>query len=150
LISRKARFKAARTIERASGHRIPDAAFHGVTLEVLSERVNVDRLGGTLREQLLAFIHDFLSCRCRSAPFCGCPERKFAQKVIELRENGLDHRGIGAYLLEEYGIEIFPADILAYLEDSVHVLEAIEDVARLTGKRKLESLAKEHISLIER
>lgn len=129
---------------------MPDAAFHGVTLELLSERVNIERLGGTLREQLLAFVHDFIHCRCRTSPFCGCPERAFAAKVIELRENGLDHRGISACLLEEYGIEIFPADVLAYLEDTVHVLEAIEDVARLMGKSSMESLAKEHISLIER
>jgi superfamily II helicase len=150
VIARKARFKSARTIERACGCRIPDAAFNGATLEVLLERVNIDRLGGTLREQVLAFIHDFLNCRCRSSPFCGCPERKFAEKVIEFRENGLDHKGISSVLLDEYGIDLFPADILAYLEDTVHVLEAISDVARISGKKEMESRADEHIALIER
>ncbi|MCX6686997.1 MAG: DUF5814 domain-containing protein, partial [Methanoregula sp.] len=79
-----------------------------------------------------------------------CPEKKFAQKVLELRENGLDHRQISAFLLDEYGIEIFPADILSFLEDSVHVLEAISDISRLKGRKELAKKTDDHIRLIER
>jgi superfamily II helicase len=81
---------------------------------------------------------------------CGCPEKKFAIKVLELRENGLDHRQIAAYLSDEYGIEIFPADVLSFLEESVHVLEAIADVAHLKGRETLAQNTIEHIRLIER
>ena len=78
------------------------------------------------------------------------PEKKFAKKVIELRENGLDHRQIAAFLADEYRIEIFPADVLSYLEDSVHVLEAIADVAHLKGEDVLAAKTVDHIRLIER
>jgi superfamily II helicase len=70
--------------------------------------------------------------------------------VIELRENGLDHRQVSEYLREEYGIDIYPADVLSYLEDSVHVLEAIRDVAGLLKEPDLAASAADHIALISR
>jgi superfamily II helicase len=67
-----------------------------------------------------------------------------------LRENGLDHRQISSFLRDEYGIEIFPADVLSFLEDSVHVLEAISDISRLKGRQELAKKTDDHIRLIER
>jgi superfamily II helicase len=150
LIADRARFRIAKRIERLAGYRLPDRAFNGTMLEALSSGINFDAFDFAVREQLLAFFNDFLRCTCRDSPLCGCPEKKFAQKVLELRENGLDHRQISAFLLDEYGIEIFPADILSFLEDSVHVLEAISDVARLKGRQELAKKTDDHIRLIER
>jgi superfamily II helicase len=150
LIADRARFRIAKRIERLAGYRLPDRAFNGTMLEALSSGINFDAFDFAVREQLLAFFNDFLRCTCRDSPLCGCPEKKFAEKVLELRENGLDHRQISAYLLDEYGIEIFPADILSFLEDSVHVLEAISDIARLKGRQELAKKTDDHIRLIER
>jgi superfamily II helicase len=102
------------------------------------------------REQILSFLKTFVSCKCRDQPNCGCPERKFATEVIELRESGLDHRQISEILLDEYGIEIYAADLLSYLEESVHLLEAIRDVAGQTGVHRLQVLTEEHIRAIEK
>ena len=41
-------------------------------------------------------------------------------------------------------------DILSFLEESVHVLEAISDVSRLQGKSELAAKTDETIRLIER
>jgi len=150
LIAGRARFRIAKRIERLAGYRLPDRAFNGTMLEALSSGINFDAFDFAVREQLLAFFNDFLRCTCRDTPLCGCPEKKFAQKVLELRENGLDHRQISAFLLDEYGIEIFPADILSFLEDSVHVLEAISDISRLKGRKELAKKTDDHIRLIER
>ncbi len=70
--------------------------------------------------------------------------------MIELREAGLDHRQISAHLADIYGIDLFPADILSFLEDSVHVLEAIADVAALQGRDRVAAGAREHIRTLER
>ncbi len=150
MIAERARFRHARKIERAVGYRIPDLAFSGATLDAVSSRLNFERLDHVLRDQVLAFMAAFLRCSCREAPQCGCPEKKFAREVIELRERGLDHRQITFYLQEEYGIDVYPADILSFLEESVHVLEAIRDVACLQQKAVLEAAATEHIRLLER
>jgi len=150
LIADRARFRHAKKIERLAGYRVPDHAFYPAMLETLTTRFNFDQLDFAVRQQLLNFFNDFLRCKCKNSPLCGCPEKKFAKKVIELRENGLDHRQISVYLSDEYGIEIFPADVLSFLEDSVHVLEAISDVARLQGHTELAYKTDEHIRQIER
>jgi len=150
VIAGRARFRHAKKIERLAGYRVPEFAFSPVMLETLTTRFNFDALDFAIREQLLLFFDHFLKCKCKNSPLCGCPEKKFAKKIIELRENGLDHRQISAYLSDEYGIEIFPADVLSFLEDTVHVLEAISDVSRLKGKETLSTKTDDHIRLIER
>ena len=150
MIADRARFRNAKKLERLAGYRLPELAFSGNMLETLCSHLNYDALDYGVREQILAFFNDFLRCTCRDAPLCGCPEKKFARKVLELRENGLDHRQIAGYLLDEYGIEVFPTDILSFLEESVHVLEAMSDVARLQGQGELAKTTDEHIRLIER
>jgi superfamily II helicase len=150
LIADRARFRIAKRIERLAGYRLPDRAFNGTMLETLSSGINFDSFDFAVREQLLSFFNDFLRCTCKDSPHCGCPEKKFAIKVLELRENGLDHRQIASVLLDEYGIELFPADLLSFLEDSVHVLEALSDIARLRGNHALAQRTDDHIRLIER
>lgn len=148
MIADRARFRAVRKLERATGMRIPDLAFHGAFLEAVSSGINFEYLDGPLRAQLLEFVREFLSCGCRNSPDCGCPERRFARKVLELREEGLDHRQISAQLLEEYGIDLYPADILSYLEESVHVLEAIREVAAIQGRKSLGGNCDRHLRMI--
>jgi len=148
VIADRARFRAVRKLERATGMRIPDLAFHGAFLEAVSSGINFDYLDGPLRAQLLEFVREFLSCGCRDSPDCGCPERRFARKVLELREEGLDHRQISAQILEEYGIDLYPADILSYLEESVHVLEAIREVAAIQGRKSLGGNCDRHLRMI--
>ncbi|MDD1720107.1 MAG: DUF5814 domain-containing protein [Methanoregulaceae archaeon] len=150
MISGRARFRAVRKIERVIGYRLPLSAFHAITLEALSSHLDINRLDPVLRDQVLAFIETFLTCKCKTGPLCGCPERCFAALIIELRENGLDHRQISRHLLDEYGIEMYPADILSYLEDSVHVLEAVRDIAGLQENASLTASADQHILLLER
>nr|WP_320160869.1 DUF5814 domain-containing protein [uncultured Methanoregula sp.] len=150
MIADRARFRNAKKLERLAGYRLPELAFSGNMLETLCSHINYDALDYHVREQILAFFNEFLRCDCRESPLCGCPEKKFAKKIIELRENGLDHRQITSFLLDEYGIEVFPADLLSFLEDTVHVLEAVSDVARLQNKEELAKKTDEHIHLIER
>ncbi|HJK52724.1 MAG TPA: DUF5814 domain-containing protein, partial [Methanocorpusculum sp.] len=46
--------------------------------------------------------------------------------------------------------DLFPADILSFLEDSVHLLEAVRSVADLAGQKDLVKLSDEHIRQIAR
>jgi len=148
LIASRARFAGIRKLERATGLRLPDQVFQGAFLEAVSSGVNLRSLEISLRDQIRNILHDFVSCGCRDAPGCGCPERLFAARVIELREAGLDHRQIADQLLEEYGIAVYPANLLSFLEDSVHVLEALRDVARLRGEEALAGKCEDRIRQI--
>ena len=137
MIAAKARFKYAKKLQKIAGYRVPDFAFNGAFMDILVSSLDYDSLDRTMRSQIIQFYKDFLECGCKESPQCGCPERKCALKILELRRLGLDHRQISEILVGDYGVEIYPADILSFLEDSVHTLEAIRDVARIEGKEKL-------------
>jgi len=150
VIASRARFRYIKKLQRAAGYRLPDGAFHPANLEAISGSMNIDSLDPGTRDQVLRFFKDFLDCKCRDSPLCGCPERKFVICILELREMGLDHKDIHRQLLDEYGIDLFPADILSFLEDSVHLLEAVRSVANLAGQRELVQLSDAHIKNISR
>jgi superfamily II helicase len=149
VIASRARLRYHRQLGRLVGYRLPEGAFHGAVIEALFS-IPYDAFDRSTREQIIAFLKAFVQCKCRDQPLCGCPERKFAIEVIELRESGLDHRQISEFLLDEYGIEIYAADLLSFLEESVHLLEAIRDVAEQTGVRQVRIRTEEHITAIEK
>lgn len=150
MIASRARFRYIRKLQRAAGYRLPDGAFHPANLEAIMGSMNIDSLDPSAREQVMNFMNDFLDCECKDAPLCGCPERKFAICILELRECGLDHKDIRKHLLSEYGIDLFAADILTFLEESVHLLEAVRSVADLKGKAELVESVDDHIKNISR
>ena len=150
MIAGRARFRYIKKLQRAAGYRLPDGAFHPANLEAITGSMNIDSLDPGGREQVLRFYQEFLGCDGRDSPLCGCPERKFGIGFLELREMGLNHKGIHNHLLDEYGIDLFPADILSFLEDSVHLLEAVRSVADLAGQKDLVKLSDEHIRQIAR
>lgn len=149
MIALRARLRYHRQIGKLIGFRLPESAFHGATLEAL-QSVPYDAFDRPTREQILSFIRNFLSCKCQDNPFCGCPERKFVKEIIELRESGLDHIQISQYLREEYGIEMYAADILSYLEEAVHLLEAIQDIADQFQEPRMQELVRMHIHALEK
>lgn len=149
MIAARARLRYHRQLGRLVGYRLPEGAFHGAVIEALFS-IPYDAFDRSTRDQIIAFLKAFVQCKCRDQPLCGCPERKFAVEIIELRESGLDHRQMSEYLLDEYGIEIYAADILSYLEDSVHLLEAIRDVAQQVGIRQIMIKTEENIEAIEK
>ncbi|PKL60898.1 MAG: RNA helicase [Methanomicrobiales archaeon HGW-Methanomicrobiales-4] len=149
MIASRARLRYHRQIGKLVGYRLPEGAFHGAVIEALFS-IPYDAFDRSTREQIMAFLKAFVQCRCQDQPLCGCPERKFAIEVIELRESGLDHRHISEFLLDEYGIEIYAADLLSYLEESVHLLEAIRDVSEQTGVHQIRMKTEDHIEAIEK
>ena len=150
MIADRARFRYIKKLQRAAGYRLPEGAFHPANLEAISGSMNIDGLDPGTREQVLRFLKDFLECDCKDAPLCGCPERKFVICILALREMGLNHKEISRHLIDEYGIELFPADILSFLEDSVHLLEAVRGVAGLAKEDELAKKTDEHIKEISR
>ncbi len=148
MIAGRARFRFQRQIGRLAGYHLPEGAFQGAVMEALLS-IPYDSFDRSTRDQIISFIKTFMSCRCPNSPLCGCPERNFTREIIELRESGLDHRHISQYLLEEFGIEIYAADLLSFLEETVHLLEAVRDVAAHSQVQRIEELAEEHILAIE-
>jgi len=146
----KAKLLYAKKLGNVVRYRVPDGAFHGAVLELLASGTGLEELDNRSRDQYLAFFRAFINkCSCKTRPFCGCPEHLFIREVIELRQSGFTHKEIADYLLDEYGIVLYPTDILSFLEESVHVLEAIQRVATLSERLEVSVSAADHITLVE-
>lgn len=109
--------------------RIPRNAFSGVTLDVLFTGENIAELDEATQERVLAFAEDFLDCDCDSNPFCGHPEEKFINYLLELRAEGLGPEAIVDVMTDDYMVYAYPGDVLSFLDDAVRTLEAAEELA---------------------
>ena len=126
-------FKDAGRIANALKIHIPSRVFQGASYDLVFSGKSIAALDGDIRDQILAFITEFMVCSCRDTPYCGCAERKFSQRLIELRCEGLSPKSIVQEISDDYGVYAYPADILEYLDQVVRNLEAIEMVATVFG-----------------
>ena len=121
----------------------PKSAFSGATLDLLFQG-DLEKLDEANRERVLDFAQDFLDCTCESNPYCGHPERKFIQYLLELRAEGLDPESIVDVMTDDYMLYAYPGDVYSFLDDAVRTLEAVEDIARVDGRREAEQRAGRH------
>ncbi|MHC1588351.1 MAG: DUF5814 domain-containing protein, partial [Methermicoccaceae archaeon] len=106
---------------------LPDGVFSHMLDGMLTKEV-LTRLGSDA-DRLMRFAREFLSCRCKNSPFCGCPQRLFSKRVLELRAEGLDPSEINDALREEYGVYVYGGDLYTYLTQVVRMLESYEQLA---------------------
>lgn len=112
--------------------RIPKGAFSGATLDLLYNG-EFDELDDSFRDDVLAFVEDFLDCDCDSNPYCGHPERKFIRYLLDLRADGLGPEAIVDAMGADYGLYAYPGDVLSFLDDAVRTLDAAEALATVEG-----------------
>lgn len=135
-------FKNATQISAALDINVPSRVFHGATLDIVFEGDNITQLDAFIQDQLFSFATDFLTCSCKDSPYCGCAERLFSAKIIEIRMEGYEPVNIVHKLEDMYGITAYPGDVLSYLDDMVRNLDAVEKIARVYGKKDIGVAAK--------
>ncbi|MBP2029387.1 helicase [Methanohalophilus levihalophilus] len=142
-------FKFAPQISSALKINMPSRVFQGAALDIVFEAENLSALNETIQEQLYAFASDFLTCKCKENPFCGCAEKKFGERIIKWRVEGLEPEDIVRRLDSSYGISTYAGDVYGYLDNVIRSLDAIEMMARAFSKRKTASRAKQLKKSIE-
>lgn len=118
--------------------RIPRSAFSGATLDLLYSGEGLSKLDDATQERVLDFAEDFLDCDCESNPYCGHPERKFVQYLLDLRAGGLGAEAIVDIMSDDYLVTAYPGDVLSFLDNSVRTLDAMEDLASVERNREME------------
>lgn len=115
----------------------PKSAFAGATLDVLfGGGGDLEGLNEATRDRVIDFSKDFLDCDCESNPYCGHPERKFIQYLLDLRADGLNPESMVDVMTDDYMVYCYPGDLYSFLDDSVRTLEAVEDLAEVDGRRE--------------
>jgi helicase len=129
-------FAGADRISASLNVRLPSRVFQGGAMEMALSGDNLAKLDSTTASKLMNFAADFLTCTCKESPYCGCPERKFSRKLLDMRCEGMKPDKMIDALTQHYGIFAYPADVLEYLETSARHLEAIRKLAE--GQEKFE------------
>jgi helicase len=129
-------FKYASQLSDALGTDIPTRVF-GAGLDVVFSADGFSKLKENLRRAMFDFAREFMTCTCKDSPYCGCAERKFSARVIELCAEGLSPDGIIAELTKQYGVYAYAGDVLGYLDGAARALEAVELIAGIYGKKEL-------------
>jgi helicase len=104
-------------------------------MDLLSSE-DLTKLDPKVREELMNFAKEFTRCGCKDTPYCGCPERKVSIKILELRAEGASPNRIIQEFTDSYGIYAYSGDLINYLDTIVRHLEAIEEMARVLGKKE--------------
>ncbi|MCD4844199.1 MAG: DUF5814 domain-containing protein [Methanosarcinales archaeon] len=125
----KAFFAGVDRIAASLNVRLPSRVFQGAAMEMALSGESLARLDNTTRLKLVNFAAEFLSCKCKDTPYCGCPEKKFSKRLFDLRYEGLSPGRMIDALTARYGVFAYPSDLLEYLEMSVRHLEAVVEVA---------------------
>ncbi|MFQ6121290.1 MAG: DUF5814 domain-containing protein [Methanosarcinales archaeon] len=142
-------FKNIERITRYLNLNIPYKVFHGASLDLVFSGESISKLDSKLQKQILNFAKEFFICKCKDTPYCGCPQKNFAKKIISLRMQGLDTKEIIQELSDLYGVYAYNGDLLDYLDQVVRYLDAIENIAKVFGKKEIAKRAKEFIKGIE-
>lgn len=111
--------------------RLPSRVFQGGAMEIALSGDSLARLDSATMQKMVRFAEDFLACKCKGSPHCGCPERKFSELLLEMRCGGLSGREMIDKLTNKYGIFAYSGDIINYLESAARNLEAIYEMAGL-------------------
>lgn len=135
-------FSHAARLGEALGTDIPTRVF-GAGLDIVFSAEGLSRLPGNLQKIALGFATEFLACNCKDAPYCGCPERKFSERVVGMCAEGLSVEGIAGELTKSYGVYAYGGDLLNYLDGAARALEAVELIAGVFGKEELRERAQE-------
>ncbi|MCX9013677.1 MAG: DUF5814 domain-containing protein [Candidatus Methanoperedens sp.] len=133
-------FSHAARLGEALGTDIPTRVF-GAGLDVVFSAESISRLPANLQKPVLSFATEFMACRCKDAPYCGCPERKFSARVVEMCADGLSPEGIVGELTKQYGVFAYGGDLLNYLDGAARALEAVELIAGSLGKEDVRDRA---------
>ena len=135
-------FSHAARLGEALGTHIPTRVF-GAGLDMVFSADGLSRLPENLQRIMLDFATEFLACSCRDAPYCGCPEKKFSARVIELCAEGRSVESVTGELTKSYGVYSYGGDLLNYLDGAVRALEAVELIAGVFGKADVRDKARE-------
>jgi superfamily II helicase len=115
--------------------RFPKSAFSGATLDILFTG-DLSELNDATRDSVLEFAEDFLDCDCDSNPYCGHPEEKFVEYLLDLRAQGLDPESMVDVMTDDYMVYAYPGDLYSFLDNAIRTLEAVEELAEVDGRHE--------------
>lgn len=130
--------RMATTLSRTYGVRVPLNYFDAMGILFQEPREELMEVVETVREE-------FMSCTCEIFPYCDHAQEELSRKIIALRREGEDIKGVARALGSLY-LETFTGDIYGYLDTIVRKAEGLKEILQLRKSpkaREVENLIKE-------
>ncbi len=127
--------KLQKNMERSFKRETSSRFFDSEVLDLLSRPKGV--FSDWFKEAIGRITLDILACDCRDSPHCECPPRKLSAIILQLRISGRSPEAISNEIMERYGIEVYPGDVLEYLNDAARLSEALCRLCDVLNRPKL-------------
>jgi len=110
--------------------------FSGTTLEKIYFQNRKEALSRHGEEVLVNLLAEFFACDCKDAPYCSCPKIEIGKRLLDLRKAKLSPYRVSEEFRKEYGLKIFSADLINWLDSAIRILETSEKIFTLYGMEK--------------
>ena len=138
----RAFFVGADRIAATLNVRLPSRVFQGAAMEMALSGESLGKLDSNTKQKLMNFATDLLTCTCKDTPYCGCPERKFSKRLLQMRCDGASPAEIIETMTARYDVFAYLGDVIEYLETAARNLEAIVKIAEVTNDQHKKKQAK--------
>ncbi|OLS22936.1 MAG: putative ski2-type helicase [Candidatus Heimdallarchaeota archaeon LC_3] len=117
-------------LERSLQTRVRTRFFNSNILDLINKMgEKSDKMEPKALQILISWFQMFFNCKCKDKPDCDCGKVKVNNKLIEYRLLGLSPGRIAKKIDIEYGLYVYPGDLLRWLESVLYKLEGIEKIA---------------------
>ncbi len=131
-------------LEHALKSHISSRFFSDGVLETITNMTSVKgKLSPMLMDKIRFWQRNFFDCKCKINPYCLHPKQKISLLVLDLRMEGRGVSQITNILSREYDLMIYPGDLLNWLDEVIHAINAIGRLAKAMKNDELLSISNE-------
>ncbi|MHA2105252.1 MAG: DUF5814 domain-containing protein [Candidatus Hodarchaeales archaeon] len=126
-------------IERSLQTRVKTRLFNSNALDLIDKMGEVaEKLEPKAIQLLTKWFVELFNCKCKDKPDCDCGKVNVNKKLIEYRLMGLSPSAIAKRMDKEYGLYVYPGDLLRWLESVLYKLEGIQKIAKALNHETVE------------
>lgn len=128
-------------LEHALKTHISSKFFSDGVLDMITNMSSVKgKLSPMLMDKIRFWLRNFLDCKCRSNPYCKHPREKISLLILDMRMEGMSISQITNVLAREYDFLVYQGDLINWLDEVIHAINAIGRLAKAMQNNELVSL----------
>lgn len=118
-------------LEHAIKSHLSSRFFSDGILETINDLSQIKgKVSPLLMDKIRFWQRNFFDCKCKSNPYCEHPRQKISLLVLDLRMEGRSISQITNILSKEYDLLIYQGDLLNWLDEVIHAINAIGRLAK--------------------
>ncbi|MCG3217921.1 MAG: DEAD/DEAH box helicase [Candidatus Heimdallarchaeota archaeon] len=138
-------------VERALKIHMSSRLFSSSVLDILmGGSVRLDSIDEWIMRVLQKWTQEIFTCRHKENPFCNCGVLNLSKLIAELRMSGMNPSKLTLELRNRWQLTAYPGDLLRWLDELIHQLDAVRKLAKVVGDQEKQQEANMLASELER